>query len=115
MWDEIRRLRSDGMTVFITTHYLEEADALCDRVAIIDHGQIVAEGTPSELKREVSGDVVTVGLNGGTADAAQAARLAGLRQQAGDARHRRPAPVRRRGRHGHSADPARRSTAPAST
>jgi ABC-2 type transport system ATP-binding protein len=71
MWDEIRRLRAEGMTVFITTHYLDEADALCDRVAIIDHGQIVAEGTPSELKREVSGDVVTVGLNGATADAAQ--------------------------------------------
>jgi ABC-2 type transport system ATP-binding protein len=71
MWDEIRRLRADGMTVFITTHYLEEADALCDRVAIIDHGQIVAQGTPDELKREVSGDVVTVGLNGRTADATQ--------------------------------------------
>ncbi|MEN3308089.1 MAG: type transport system ATP-binding protein, partial [Micromonosporaceae bacterium] len=46
MWDEIRRLRSGGMTVFITTHYLDEADALCDRVAIIDHGLVVAEGTP---------------------------------------------------------------------
>jgi ABC-2 type transport system ATP-binding protein len=62
MWDEVRRLRADGMTVFITTHYLEEADALCDRVAIIDHGQIVAEGTPDELKREISGDLITVGL-----------------------------------------------------
>lgn len=71
MWDEIRRLRAEGMTVFITTHYLEEADALCDRVAIIDHGQIVAEGTPDGLKRQVSGDVVTVGLNGATAEAAQ--------------------------------------------
>jgi ABC-2 type transport system ATP-binding protein len=71
MWDEIRRLRSEGMTVFITTHYLEEADVLCDRVAIIDHGQIVAEGTPTELKREVSGDVVTVGLNGATPEAAE--------------------------------------------
>jgi len=71
MWDEIRRLRSEGMTVFITTHYLEEADALCDRVAIIDHGLIVAEGTPDELKREVSGDVVTVGLNGATPEAAE--------------------------------------------
>jgi len=60
MWDEIRRLRDEGMTVFITTHYLDEADALCDRLAIIDHGEIVAEGTPSDLKREISGDVVTV-------------------------------------------------------
>jgi ABC-2 type transport system ATP-binding protein len=71
MWEEVHRLRSDGMTVFLTTHYLEEADALCDRVAIIDHGEIVAEGTPEELKREISGDVVRVGLNGATAMAAR--------------------------------------------
>ncbi|MCI4064244.1 ATP-binding cassette domain-containing protein [Micromonospora sp. R77] len=63
MWDEIRRLRADGMTVFITTHYLDEADALCDRIAIMDNGEIVAEGTPAELKREISGDVVLVGLD----------------------------------------------------
>jgi ABC-2 type transport system ATP-binding protein len=71
MWDEVRRLRTDGMTVFITTHYLEEADALCDRVAIIDYGEIVAQGTPDELKREISGDVVTIGVNGATEKAAQ--------------------------------------------
>ncbi|MEV0715965.1 ATP-binding cassette domain-containing protein [Asanoa sp. NPDC050611] len=70
MWDEIRRLRAEGMTVFITTHYLEEADALCDRIAIMDNGEVVAEGTPSELKRSISHDVITVGLNGATADAA---------------------------------------------
>ncbi|SCG41739.1 ATP-binding cassette domain-containing protein [Micromonospora halophytica] len=63
MWDEIRRLRTEGMTVFITTHYLDEADALCDRIAIMDHGEVVAEGTPAELKREISGDVVLVGLD----------------------------------------------------
>ncbi|MEV4198192.1 ATP-binding cassette domain-containing protein [Micromonospora globbae] len=63
MWDEIRRLRTDGMTVFITTHYLDEADALCDRIAIMDHGEVVAEGTPADLKREISGDVVQVGLD----------------------------------------------------
>ncbi|MFG1868980.1 ATP-binding cassette domain-containing protein [Micromonospora arborensis] len=63
MWDEIRRLRADGMTVFITTHYLDEADALCDRIAIMDNGELVAEGTPAELKREISGDVVLVGLD----------------------------------------------------
>jgi len=62
MWDEIRRLRAEGMTVFITTHYLDEADALCDRISIMDHGEIVASGTPLELKREISGDVVRVGL-----------------------------------------------------
>jgi ABC-2 type transport system ATP-binding protein len=71
MWDEVRRLRGEGMTVFITTHYLEEADALCDRVAIIDHGEIVTEGTPDDLKREVAGDVVTVGVNGAAPRAAQ--------------------------------------------
>jgi ABC-2 type transport system ATP-binding protein len=70
MWEEVRRLRADGMTVFLTTHYLEEADALCDRIAIIDHGEIVAEGTPDELKREIAGDVVTLGRGGATPRAA---------------------------------------------
>jgi ABC-2 type transport system ATP-binding protein len=69
MWDEVRRLRDEGMTVFITTHYLEEADALCDRIAIMDNGQVVAEGSSAELKREIAGDVVTVGLNGATGKA----------------------------------------------
>jgi ABC-2 type transport system ATP-binding protein len=58
----VRRLRAEGMTVFITTHYLDEADALCDRISIMDNGEIVASGTPAELKREISGDVVRVGL-----------------------------------------------------
>jgi ABC-2 type transport system ATP-binding protein len=64
MWDEIRALRAAGTTVFLTTHYLEEADALADRLAIIDHGRLVAEGTPDELKRQVAGDVVTLGVDG---------------------------------------------------
>jgi ABC-2 type transport system ATP-binding protein len=71
MWDEIRRLRAEGMTVFITTHYLEEADALCDRIAIMDDGLIVAEDTPMGLKREVSHDIITVGLDGSTPRAAE--------------------------------------------
>jgi ABC-2 type transport system ATP-binding protein len=62
MWREVRRLRDEGMTIFLTTHYLDEADALCDRISIIDAGLIVAEGTPSDLKREISGDVVIVDL-----------------------------------------------------
>jgi len=62
MWQEVRRLRDQGMTIFLTTHYLDEADALCDRISIIDAGLIVAEGTPSDLKREISGDVVVVDL-----------------------------------------------------
>jgi ABC-2 type transport system ATP-binding protein len=70
MWDEVRRLRTEGMTVFITTHYLDEADALCDRISIIDHGEIVAEGTPDALKREISGDVVTVGVGDDLAEKA---------------------------------------------
>jgi ABC-2 type transport system ATP-binding protein len=64
MWDEIRALRELGTTVFLTTHYLEEADALADRLAIIDHGQIVAEGTADSLKRQVAGDVITLGIDG---------------------------------------------------
>jgi len=62
IWQEVRRLRDQGMTIFLTTHYLDEADALCDRISIIDAGLIVAQGTPSDLKREISGDVVTVDL-----------------------------------------------------
>src|SRR5262249_14008624 len=62
MWQEVRRLRDGGMTIFLTTHYLDEADALCDRISIIDAGLIVAEGTPSDLKREISGDVIVVDL-----------------------------------------------------
>ncbi|HEY1574871.1 MAG TPA: ATP-binding cassette domain-containing protein [Pseudonocardiaceae bacterium] len=71
MWDEVRRLREDGMTVFLTTHYLDEADALCDRIAIIDNGEIVAEGTPDDLKREIAGDVVTVNVDGAAPRAAE--------------------------------------------
>jgi ABC-2 type transport system ATP-binding protein len=71
VWDEVRRLRGLGMTVFVTTHYMEEADALCDRIAIVDQGRIVAEGSPDKLKRQISGDVVMVGLNGSTPRAAE--------------------------------------------
>jgi len=64
VWDEVRRMHERGTTVFLTTHYLDEADALCDRIAIIDYGKIVAEGTPEELKRAVAGDVVTLAVAG---------------------------------------------------
>ena len=71
LWDEVRRLRDEGMTIFLTTHYLDEADTLCDRVSIIDAGRIVAEGIPADLKREISGEVVIVDLTSpGTAGVA---------------------------------------------
>jgi ABC-2 type transport system ATP-binding protein len=53
VWDEVRRINTRGTTVFLTTQYLEEADQLCDRLAIIDDGRIVREGTPAELKAEL--------------------------------------------------------------
>ncbi len=63
MWREIARLaREDGLTVVLTTHYLEEADHLAQHVAIIDHGQIVVEGTPEGLKAELRGDAIQVEL-----------------------------------------------------
>jgi ABC-2 type transport system ATP-binding protein len=73
IWDEVRRINTSGTTVFLTTQYLEEADQLCERVAIIDDGTIVAQGTPNTLKSELGSDVVTVGLD---ADHHEAARSA---------------------------------------
>jgi ABC-2 type transport system ATP-binding protein len=61
VWEEIRRLNRDlGVTIFLTTQYLEEADTLADRVGIIDQGRLVAEGTPTALKRQVGSDVIVV-------------------------------------------------------
>jgi ABC-2 type transport system ATP-binding protein len=63
IWDEIRSLRAEGMTIFLTTHYMDEADNLCDRLAIIDNGKIVGEDTPNALKQQIAGDIITLGLN----------------------------------------------------
>ena len=74
LWDHIRALRKEyETTVFLTTHYLDEADNLCDRILVIDGGLIVAEGTADELKAQVNGDLVTLE----TSDAAQTAEAAG--------------------------------------
>ncbi len=72
IWDEVRRLNTEqGMTIFLTTQYLEEADKLADRVAIIDHGRIVATGTPAELKRGLGEEVVELSFE--TPEAAERA------------------------------------------
>jgi len=75
LWERIGDLRAAGTTIFLTTHYLDEADALCDRVAIIDHGLIVALGAPVELKREVAGQAVLLSLRDGAPAAQQALAL----------------------------------------
>jgi ABC-2 type transport system ATP-binding protein len=77
LWTHIRQLRDKlGTTVFLTTHYMDEADSLSDRILIIDNGTIVAEGTPAELKKRVSGDAITLTLRN-EADAARAGGIAG--------------------------------------
>jgi len=73
IWDEVRRINASGTTVFLTTQYLEEADQLCQRVAIIDEGTIVAQGTPDSLKSELGSDVVTVGLDANHHETARSA------------------------------------------
>jgi ABC-2 type transport system ATP-binding protein len=77
VWDEVRRINAGGTTVFLTTQYLEEADQLCHRLAIIDDGRIVAEGTPAQLKARMGHDVVTVSLAGADVRATESV-LAGL-------------------------------------
>jgi ABC-2 type transport system ATP-binding protein len=78
LWTHVRALRDDrGSTVFLTTHYLDEADALCDRILVIDHGSIVAQGTPEGLKQSVSGDAVVL-TAGETTDPRRVAQVASL-------------------------------------
>ena len=79
LWTHISDLREKlGSTVFLTTHYLDEADALCDRVMVIDHGVIVASDTPDALKRQVSGDLVALSVGNETDVAAAAKTLAAI-------------------------------------
>jgi ABC-2 type transport system ATP-binding protein len=94
MWREISRLAAEQhKTVLLTTHYLEEADQLASSLAIVDRGQVVAEGTPESLKRELRGDAVHVELDGatqvnGSLDAA-VAQLEGVREIALEGRQLR--------------------------
>ncbi|WP_135828433.1 ATP-binding cassette domain-containing protein [Halorussus halobius] len=76
LWDYFRRINDLGTTIFLTTQYLEEADQLCDRLAVILGGEIVAEGSPGDLKREVGGEVLDVELEGGRAARERAAAIA---------------------------------------
>jgi ABC-2 type transport system ATP-binding protein len=81
LWDLLEGLNADGQTIMLTTHYMEEADKLCDRLAIMDHGKILALGTPTDLKRSVGADtVVTVKAVGDPDELAEVfkARLEGL-------------------------------------
>ncbi len=80
LWDELRELRDGGATVFLTTHYLDEADQLSDRVAIVDHGRVIALGTPDELKRRYSADTISVTPDPGAPEATPvlARELAGV-------------------------------------
>ncbi|HVS99736.1 MAG TPA: ATP-binding cassette domain-containing protein [Solirubrobacterales bacterium] len=83
MWEEIGRLAGAGLTVLLTTHYLEEADRLAAQLAIVDKGRVVAEGSPDELKRELRGDAIHVELGGDAEEAAvreALARVDGLDQ-----------------------------------
>ena len=85
MWEVISELVAGGVTVFLTTQYLEEADRLADRIAVIDGGRVVAEGTPAELKRRVAGQRLDLTL-------ADARAYAGRRAPARRPRvHREPA------------------------
>nr|AGS49377.1 ABC transporter, ATP-binding component [uncultured bacterium esnapd4]QEO74963.1 ABC transporter ATP-binding protein [uncultured bacterium] len=84
MWDIVRRLVADGVTIFLTTQYLDEADELADRIAVLDHGRLVAEGTADELKRRIPGGHVLLQFNE-LHDLESAARVIGQASRDGDA------------------------------
>jgi ABC-2 type transport system ATP-binding protein len=77
MWTIVRELVADGMTIFLTTQYLEEADQLADRIAVLDRGRLVAEGTPEQLKRQIPGGHVQLRFTGATQLSAAARVLTG--------------------------------------
>jgi ABC-2 type transport system ATP-binding protein len=91
LWDHVRDLARQGTTVVLTTHYLEEAERLCDRVVIVDHGRIVAQGSPEELQREVAGASVTLTLRDPERDRTRALQvvrdLAGVADATAEGEH----------------------------
>ena len=90
MWEEVQRLaQHESLTILLTTHYLEEADRLADRLAIVSRGQVVVEGSPEELKRGLQGELVTVELNDGHAENAVEVveRIEGARETSVEGRH----------------------------
>jgi ABC-2 type transport system ATP-binding protein len=76
VWTSVREVAGRGTTVLLTTQYLDEADQLASAITVVDHGRVIAEGTPEKLKREVGGDRVTITLRGPVADLAD--RLGGV-------------------------------------
>jgi ABC-2 type transport system ATP-binding protein len=81
VWDEVRRLNAEGITIFLTTQYLEEADELADRVGIINNGHLITEGTPAELKHALGSDVIIARVDDGAERACNAVReVAGVSQ-----------------------------------
>jgi len=104
LWDYVRKLHAQGVTIVLTTHYLEEADRLADRLAIVDRGRIVAEGEPETLKGELFGDAVQVEFDGTAPESlvrTALASLTGLREILVDPHH-----VRARVDHGATAVPS---------
>jgi len=74
LWDILRRLHSEGQTILLTTHHMEEADSMCDRVAIMDQGRILANDTPERLKDSIGADtVITISADGGLDELERAA------------------------------------------
>ena len=84
LWEYFRRINDAGTTIFLTTQYLEEADQLCDRLAVILDGQIVADGSPKALKRQVGGEVLDVDIEDGEESRRRAAEIAGTFDAFGD-------------------------------
>ncbi|HSX04289.1 MAG TPA: ATP-binding cassette domain-containing protein [Rhabdochlamydiaceae bacterium] len=87
LWEQIRLLKEQGTTVFLTSHYLDEVDFLSDRLAIMDQGRIVAEGSPRELKKQIAGDVVTIGFKGDEKQSLRAMEMFKLRSFVREATH----------------------------